>query len=59
MLQTLIHIQVLAIFLLAFSLIYVFRVGSSHMHKLMLTFTITELVHNLGYLLELSATYGF
>ena len=56
MLQTLIHIQVLAIFLLAFSLIYVFRVGSSHMHKLMLTFTITELVHNLGYLLELSAT---
>ena len=41
--------------MLVFSLIYVFRVGSSHMHKLMLTFTITELVHNLGYLLELMA----
>ncbi len=54
--QFLIQIQVLAIFLLVFSLIYVFRVGSSHMHKLMLTFTITELVHNLGYLLELLAT---
>ena len=53
--QFLIQIQVLAILLLAFSLVYVFRVGSSHMHKLMLTFTITELVHNLGYLLELLA----
>ena len=53
--QFLIQIQVLAVFLLVFSLIYVFRVGSSHMHKLMLTFTITELIHNLGYLLELLA----
>ena len=53
--QFLIQIQVLAVFLLIFSLVYVFRVGSSHMHKLMLTFTITELVHNLGYLLELTA----
>ena len=53
--QFLVEIQVFAIFLLVFSLIYVFRVGSGYMHKLMLTFTITELVHNLGYLLELLA----
>ena len=55
MYQFLVMLQVLAIFLLIFSLVYVFRVGSSYMHKLMLTFTVTELVHNLGYLLELLA----
>lgn len=53
--QFLVEVQVFAIFLLIFSLIYVFRVGSGYMHKLMLTFTITELVHNLGYFLELLA----
>ncbi len=55
MYQFMVILQVLAIFLLVFSLVYVFRVGSSYMHKLMLTFTVTELVHNLGYLLELLA----
>ncbi len=51
----LLEMQIFAVFLLVFSLIYVFRVGSGYTHKLMLTFTITELVHNLGYLLELLA----
>ena len=47
--------QIFAVFLLIFSLIYVFRVGSGYTHKLMFSFTITELIHNLGYLLELLA----
>lgn len=51
----LLGIQIFAVFILSFSLIYVFRVGSSYMHKLMFAFTISELVHNLGYLLELLA----
>jgi len=49
----LLGIQIFAVLLLSFSLVYVFRVGSSYMHKLMFAFTISELVHNLGYLLEL------
>ena len=52
---SLLGIQIFAICILIFSLIYVFRVGSSYMHKLMFSFTIVELVHNLGYLLELLA----
>ena len=55
MYNLLLGIQIFAICILAFSLIYVFRVGSSYMHKLMLSFTIVELVHNLGYMLELLA----
>ena len=55
MYQFLLGLQVLAIFMLIISLIYVFRVGSSYLHKLMLTFVVTELVHNFGYLLELLA----
>ena len=51
----LLGIQIFAVLILTFSLIYVFRVGSSYMHKLMLAFTISELVHNLGFLLELLA----
>ncbi len=51
----LLEMQIFAVFLLVFSLIYVFRVGSGYTHKLMFSFTITELIHNLGYLLELLA----
>jgi len=51
----LLGIQIFAVCILSFSLIYVFRVGSSYMHKLMFAFTISELVHNLGFLLELFA----
>ncbi len=51
----LLGIQIFAVLILTFSLIYVFRVGSSYMHKLMFAFTISELVHNLGFLMELFA----
>ena len=53
MFQLLVSLQILAIFATVFSLIYVFRVGSTYAQKLMLSFTIAELVHNAGYLLEL------
>ena len=55
MYNILLGIQIFSVLILVISLIYVFRVGSSYMHKLMLAFTIAELVHNLGFLLELLA----
>ena len=56
MFQLLVSLQILAIFATIFSLVYVFRGGSTYAQKLMLSFTIAELVHNAGYLLELFST---
>ncbi len=53
MFQILVSLQILAIFLIIFSMVYVFRGGSTYAQKLMLSFTISEFVHNVGYLLEL------
>lgn len=53
MFNVLVFLQLLAIFATIFSLVYVFRGGSTYAQKLMLSFTIAEFVHNVGYLLEL------
>ena len=45
----------LQFFFVLYSLIYMFRGGSTYAQKLMMAFMIAELVHNAGYLLELQA----
>ena len=46
-------LQVLGCVVLVCALVYIFRGGSTYTQRLMLSFTIAELVHNAGFLLEL------
>ena len=55
MFEVLVTLQIIGVFLLICALVYVFRGGSTYTQRLMLSFTISELVHNAGYLLELLA----
>ncbi|MBQ7765957.1 MAG: response regulator [Lachnospiraceae bacterium] len=55
MFQVLVTLQIIGVFLLICALVYVFRGGSTYTQRLMLSFTIAELVHNAGFLLELLA----
>lgn len=55
MFNTLVGLQVFAILILVVSLVYIFRGSSTYTRTLMLSFTIAEIVHNAGYLLELFA----
>lgn len=55
MFEVLVGIQIVTIILILYSLIYMFRGGSTYAQKLMMAFMIAELVHNAGYLLELQA----
>ena len=48
-------LQIFAIFAILCALVYIFRGGSTYTQRLMLSFTISELVHNAGFLLELFA----
>ncbi len=54
----LVLIQFFAIFMLICALVYIFRGSSTYIQKLMLSFTLAELVHNASYLLELFAQTG-
>ncbi len=56
MFTAMVWIQFFAIFLLICALVYIFRGSSTYIQKLMLSFTLAELVHNASYLLELFAT---
>ncbi len=49
----LVGLQVLGCVVLVCALVYIFRGGSTYTQRLMLSFTIAELVHNAGFLLEL------
>lgn len=51
----LLTVQIVGIVALVCSLVYIFRGGSTYTQRLMLSFTISELVHNAGFLLELMA----
>ncbi len=51
----LVGLQIFAIFAIVCALVYIFRGGSTYTQRLMLSFTIAELVHNAGFLLELFA----
>jgi len=53
MFQVLVSLQIVGLFMLLCALVYIFRGGSTYTQRLMLSFTISELVHNAGYLLEL------
>ncbi len=55
MFTVLIMLQFVALFLLICALVYIFRGSSTYIQKLMLSFTLAEIVHNAGYLLELFA----
>jgi len=55
MFEVLVTLQIIGVFLLICALVYVFRGGSTYTQRLMFSFTISELVHNAGYLLELLA----
>jgi hypothetical protein len=55
MFNVLVGLQIFAIVLILFSLVYIFRRGSTYAQRLMLSFMIAELIHNAGYLLELFA----
>lgn len=55
MFHVLVGLQIFAIVILAVAMIYMFRGNSTYTQKLMLSFTIAELVHNAGFLLELLA----
>lgn len=55
MFSVLVGVQLFAIFIILFALVYMFRGGSTYSQRLMLCFMIAELVHNAGYLLELFA----
>ncbi len=55
MFNILVTIQIIGIVALVCSLVYIFRGGSTYTQRLMLSFTISELVHNAGFLLELFA----
>ncbi len=56
MYNVLLLIQIIGIVALVCSLVYIFRGGSTYTQRLMLSFTIAELVHNAGFLLELTST---
>lgn len=56
MYNVLLSIQIIGIVALVCSLVYIFRGGSTYTQRLMLSFTIAELVHNAGFLLELTST---
>ena len=53
MFQVLVGLQIFGLLMLLCALIYIFRGGSTYTQRLMLSFTISELVHNAGFLLEL------
>ena len=53
MFQVLVGLQIFGIIALVCALVYIFRGGSTYTQRLMLSFTIAELVHNAGFLLEL------
>ncbi len=55
MYNILLTVQILGIIALLCALVYIFRGGSTYTQRLMLSFTIAELVHNAGFLLELTA----
>ena len=55
MYNVLLTIQIIGIVALVCSLVYIFRGGSTYTQRLMLSFTIAELVHNAGFLLELTS----
>ncbi len=56
MFHALVILQIFAILILICSLVYIFRGNTTYTRTLMLSFTIAEIVHNAGYLLELFAT---
>ena len=53
MFNVLVAIQLLAIVITIFSMVYVFRGGATYAQRLMLSFTIAAFLHNVGFLLEL------
>lgn len=55
MFNFLVTIQIIGIISLVCALVYIFRGGSTYTQRLMLSFTISELVHNVGFLFELLA----
>ena len=55
MFNMLVTIQIIGIVALVCALVYIFRGGSTYTQRLMLSFCISELVHNAGFLLELLA----
>lgn len=55
MFNFLVTIQIIGIISLVCALVYIFRGGSTYTQRLMLSFTIAELVHNVGFLFELLA----
>ena len=55
MFQVLVSLQIVGLLMLLCALVYIFRGGSTYTQRLMLSFTISELVHNAGFLLELLA----
>lgn len=55
MFNVLVSVQIFAIIIILYALVYMFRGGSTYSQRLMLCFMIAELVHNAGYLLELFA----
>lgn len=55
MYEFLVFLQIMGILALISALVYIFRDGSTYTQRLMLSFTIAELVHNAGFLLELLA----
>lgn len=55
MFNILLTIQIISIVALVCSLVYIFRGGSTYIQRLMLSFCIAELVHNVGFLFELLA----
>lgn len=58
MFNFLVTIQIIGIISLVCALVYIFRGGSTYTQRLMLSFTIAELVHNVGFLFELLAKTG-
>lgn len=53
MFDVFVTLQIIGIVMLVCALVYIFRGGSTYTQRLMLSFTIAELVHNAGFLLEL------
>ena len=49
----LVALQIIAMITLVLSMVYIFRGGASYAQRLMLAFTISELIHNAGFLLEM------
>jgi len=55
MYNVLVILQIVAILIILFSLIYMFKGSTSYTQNLMQLFMLAELIHNIGYLLELFA----